>query len=77
MGAAGGGAGPGAPAVPIEQSVTDDYIVCLEDGRRLKTLKRYIQRRYSLRPGSISYPLGLARKAPIRRLSVTDWRRRR
>ena len=30
-----------APAVPIDESVTRDYIVCLEDGRRLKTLKRY------------------------------------
>jgi predicted transcriptional regulator len=38
------------PAVPIEQSVADDYLVCLEDGRRLKTLKRYIRHRYALTP---------------------------
>ena len=38
------------PAVPIEQSVAEDYIVCLEDGKRLKTLKRYIQRQYALTP---------------------------
>jgi predicted transcriptional regulator len=39
-----------APAVPIDESVTRDYIVCLEDGRRLKTLKRYLRRKYSLTP---------------------------
>ncbi len=30
------------PAVPIEESVSDDYIVCLEDGRQLKMLKRHL-----------------------------------
>ena len=38
------------PAVPPEQSVTRDYIVCLEDGRRLKTLKRHLRQKYSLTP---------------------------
>jgi predicted transcriptional regulator len=38
------------PAVPIDESVTRDYIVCLDDGRRLKTLKRYLRRKYSLTP---------------------------
>jgi predicted transcriptional regulator len=41
---------PRVPAVPIEKSVTRDYIVCLDDGRRLKTLRRYIKRKYSLTP---------------------------
>ncbi len=41
---------PPVPAVPPEQSITRDYIVCLEDGRRLKTLKRHIQQKYSLTP---------------------------
>ena len=39
-----------APAVPIDESVTRDYIVCLDDGRQLKTLKRYLRRKYSLTP---------------------------
>ncbi len=39
-----------APAVPVDESVTHDYIVCLDDGRRLKTLKRYLRRKYSLTP---------------------------
>jgi predicted transcriptional regulator len=41
---------PRAPAVPIKKSVHDDYIVCLEDGKRLKMLKRYLRSRYKLSP---------------------------
>jgi predicted transcriptional regulator len=39
-----------APAVPIKKSVFPDYIVCLEDGRKLKMLKRYLQTSYGLTP---------------------------
>ena len=38
------------PAVPIKKSVTPDYIVCLEDGKKLKMLKRYLRTRYGLTP---------------------------
>jgi predicted transcriptional regulator len=38
------------PAVPISKSINDDYIVCLEDGKRLKMLKRYLRSRYDLSP---------------------------
>ena len=38
------------PAVAISKSVTDDYIVCLEDGKKLKMLKRYLHTRYNLTP---------------------------
>ena len=38
------------PAVPIARSVQDDHIVCLEDGRKLKMLKRYLRARYDLSP---------------------------
>ena len=44
---------PGAgkpPAVPVKKSVTPDYIVCLEDGKKLKMLKRYLRSRYGLTP---------------------------
>lgn len=37
-------------AVPVRRSVTPDYIVCLEDGRRLKMLKRYLRAAYGLTP---------------------------
>ena len=38
------------PAVPISKSVHDDYIVCLEDGKRLKMLKRYLRSRFDMSP---------------------------
>jgi len=38
------------PAVPIKRSVTPDYIVCLEDGKRLKMLKRYLRSHYDMSP---------------------------
>lgn len=37
-------------ATTITKSVTDDYIVCLEDGKRLKMLKRYLRSKYNLSP---------------------------
>jgi predicted transcriptional regulator len=43
--------GPGKPpAVPVKKSVTPDHIVCLEDGKKLKMLKRYLRTRYGLTP---------------------------
>jgi len=38
------------PATAISKSVQDDYIVCLEDGKRLKMLKRYLRSRYDMSP---------------------------
>lgn len=38
------------PAVPIKKSVTDDFIICLEDGAKLKMLKRYLMTHYSMTP---------------------------
>lgn len=43
-------AGAREPAVPIAKSVTADYIYCLEDGKKLKTLKRYLRTHYNLTP---------------------------
>lgn len=39
-----------APAVPVKRSVTPDYVVCLEDGRKLKMLKRHLKSAYGLTP---------------------------
>ena len=45
------GLGPGKPpAVPVKKSVQQDYNICLEDGRKLKMLKRYLRARYGLTP---------------------------
>ena len=38
------------PAVPVRRSVTPDYIVCLEDGKKLKMLKRHLRTSYKLSP---------------------------
>jgi predicted transcriptional regulator len=38
------------PAVPIEESITHDFLICLEDGHQLRSLRRYLQRKYSLSP---------------------------
>jgi predicted transcriptional regulator len=45
-----GGTATRAPAVAIKKSVTPDHIVCLEDGKKLKMLKRYLRSRYKLSP---------------------------
>ncbi len=41
---------PPEPAVPIRQSVFPDYIVCLEDGKKLKMLKRHLRTAYDMTP---------------------------
>ncbi|WP_091767369.1 MucR family transcriptional regulator [Maricaulis salignorans] len=38
------------PAVPVAKSISDDYIVCLEDGKKLKMLKRYLRSQYNMSP---------------------------
>ena len=38
------------PAVPVKKSVTPDYLVCLEDGKKFKSLKRHLRARYGLTP---------------------------
>ncbi len=38
------------PAVPVKRSITPDFIVCLEDGRKLKMLKRHIKTAYNMTP---------------------------
>lgn len=53
------------PAVPIRKSVTPDYIVCLEDGKKLKMLKRHIRTRYGLTPDEYRERWGLAPDYPM------------
>lgn len=38
------------PAVPIKKSVTNDYLICLEDGKKLRMLKRYLMTHHKLTP---------------------------
>jgi len=53
------------PAVPIRKSVTDAYIVCLEDGKKLKMLKRYLRSRYGLGPDEYRAKWGLPKDYPM------------
>ena len=53
------------PAVPIKKSVTDKYIVCLEDGAKLKMLKRYLRTRYDMSPDDYRARWGLPADYPM------------
>src|ERR1700742_5233346 len=41
---------PAKPAVPVKKSMTADYLVCLEDGKRFKSLKRHLRTQYGMTP---------------------------
>ncbi|MEO6338672.1 MAG: MucR family transcriptional regulator [Caulobacteraceae bacterium] len=53
------------PAVPIGRSIQPDYIVCLEDGKRLKMLKRYLRSQYDLTPDQYRRKWGLQPDYPM------------
>jgi predicted transcriptional regulator len=53
------------PAVAIKKSVTPEYIVCLEDGKKLKMLKRYLRSRHGLSPEQYRAKWGLAADYPM------------
>ncbi len=53
------------PAAPISRSVQPDYIVCLEDGAKLKMLKRYLRSRYNMSPEDYRRKWGLPADYPM------------
>jgi predicted transcriptional regulator len=53
------------PAVPIRKSVTPEYIICLEDGSKHKSMKRYLQRRFNLTPEQYRAKWGLPADYPM------------
>jgi predicted transcriptional regulator len=53
------------PAVQIKKSVTPDYIVCLEDGRKLKMLKRHLKTAYNMTPEQYRERWGLPHDYPM------------
>jgi predicted transcriptional regulator len=53
------------PAVPVKKSVTPDYIVCLEDGKKLKMIKRHIMSSYGLTPDQYRVKWGLPSDYPM------------
>src|SRR5690242_10849352 len=53
------------PAVPIRRSVTPEYIVCLEDGKKLKMLKRHLRSAYGMTPAEYRVRWGLPQDYPM------------
>ncbi len=53
------------PAVPIKQSVTPDYIICLEDGKKQKMLKRHLKTAHGMSPDEYRERWGLPRDYPL------------
>ena len=53
------------PAVSIKRSVTDEYIICLEDGKKLKMLKRHLKTAYDMTPEDYRAKWGLASDYPM------------
>ena len=53
------------PAVPIKKSVMPEYIVCLEDGKKLKMLKRHLKTAYNMTPDEYRQRWGLPSDYPM------------
>ena len=60
-----GGMARSKPAVPIKKSVTDDYIICLEDGKKFQSLKRHLSSHYSMSPEEYREKWGLPVDYPM------------
>ena len=53
------------PAIPVKRSITPDYIVCLEDGKKLKMLKRYLRSNFNMTPEEYRAKWGLPADYPM------------
>jgi predicted transcriptional regulator len=53
------------PAISVKKSVTPDYIICLEDGKKFKSLKRHLRTRYSMTPDEYRSKWGLGHDYPM------------
>src|ERR1700722_8008519 len=83
-------AGPLKPAVPIKRSITPEYLVCLEDGKKFKSLKRHLRTQYGMTPDQYrakwtlpaDYPMVAPKYAAVRsqlakQMGLGQQRRRR
>jgi predicted transcriptional regulator len=81
---------PAKPAVPVKKSMTADYLVCLEDGKRFKSLKRHLRTQYNMTPEQYrdkwalpaDYPMvapnyAVARSQLAKKMGLGQQRRRR
>jgi predicted transcriptional regulator len=58
-------AAPKEPAVSVKKSITPDYLICLEDGRKFKSLKRHLRTKYNMSPEDYRAKWGLAKDYPM------------
>jgi predicted transcriptional regulator len=85
-----GGAEPLKPAVSVKKSITPEYIVCLEDGKKFKSLKRHLRTQYNMTPEQyrdkwdlpVDYPMvapnyAAARSQLAKQMGLGQQRRRR
>jgi len=56
---------PLKPAISVKRSIMPDYIVCLEDGKKFKSLKRHLRTQYSMTPDQYREKWGLAADYPM------------
>ena len=81
---------PAKPAVSVKKSMTPDYLICLEDGKRFKSLKRHLRTQYGMSPEQYrekwglpaDYPMvapnyAVARSALAKKMGLGQQRRRR
>jgi predicted transcriptional regulator len=59
------GSEPLRPAVPVKRSITPDYLVCLEDGKKFKSLKRHLRSQYNMTPEQYREKWGLSADYPM------------
>lgn len=63
------------PAVPIKKSITPEFIICLEDGKKLKMLKRHLRSQYDMSPEEYRERWGLGADYPMVAPNYADQRR--
>jgi predicted transcriptional regulator len=56
---------PKEPAVPVKRSVTPEFLICLEDGRKFKSLKRHLRTKYNMSPEDYRAKWGLPKDYPM------------
>ena len=56
---------PKEPAMPIRRSITPDFLICLEDGRKFKSLKRHLRTKYNMSPEEYRAKWGLPKDYPM------------
>jgi predicted transcriptional regulator len=56
---------PPKPAIPVKKSVAPDYIICLEDGKKFKSLKRHLRTHYKMTPEQYREKWGLGPDYPM------------